>query len=156
MPSDCLWLETQEAPQKCRASTGNNLGSILWHFLHFLSFPKAPSVLKMLRTPPHCPLPETLPFLESQDPSILECGKGLRGGHPTGRKKEFPQKSGTEKQPRHKVLSGISRRHPGGLPGCPDPETVTRAQENKVFCFLAWTSITRGGLRKKICRKISG
>ena len=63
--------------------------------------------------------------------------------------------------PNIKFLGGISC---GRLGGRPSPKTFPPslgAQENKVFCAdvldpKARTSITRGGLGRILCRKISG
>ena len=64
-----------------------------------------------------------------------------------------------------KFLGETSRGRPGGYLGRrPGPKTFTPllgAQENRVFCAdvldpKARTSMTRGGLRKILCRKISG
>ena len=76
-----------------------------------------------------------------------------------------PNMTGQKKQPKHKVFGRDILRRSGQISGGrPGPKTFTPslgAQENKVFCAdvldpKARTSMTRGGLRKTLCRKTSG
>ena len=94
-------------------------------------------------------------ILETQGAEIL------LPGYPTGKIGDGrEQKSSLN----IKVLGGISRRCPGGYPGGrPDPKIVIPLLGVQDFFFCAdvhdpkaRTSMTRGGLRKTLCRKISG
>ena len=71
------------------------------------------------------------------------------------------QVSGMEKQPNENAFGGISCRRPGRYPGHPGPKTLSPHRKQNLCCAdvldpKARTSMTRGGLRKNVCKKTSG